>query len=228
MERRLALITPTRNRARAFALCEQYISRQTFKQFDWLVCNDGTEAYIYNCNQIVIQRDTTKDTRHSLLHNYATLVACCFDYDTIVPIEDDDWYCPTYVEQMVALLKDCPLAGFAPAVYWNVQHRRWWNLKNSNHCSLAATGFTSELWPTMRLACDRDSVYLDMFLWQHWRGTLRQRSIIVSNDPPRHVGIKGVAGERNASQGGRAKLGAGDPHGSVLREWIGEDVSHYL
>lgn len=225
----ITLITPTHARPKAFTLLEGYIARQTYKgPLQWLVvCDAGIDTYRFTMGQEVIARDTSADSPdvHSICYNYLAALPY-IKGAAVLCIEDDDWYRPDYLEVMSSALDQASLVGFAPAYYFHVTARRWRNLHNVGHCSLAATGFTTSVLPCFEQCCKVGNPYIDMILWVHWRGQGAWQ--ILTNDfvKPIHVGIKGLPyGISGIGQGHDGTQGTRDI--AQLRRWIGEDYWLY-
>ena len=66
----ITLITPTCNRPEAFALCEYWMSRQTYSgEIQWIVVDDGTESICPTRGQSYIRRSPNTGNEHSLKDN---------------------------------------------------------------------------------------------------------------------------------------------------------------
>ena len=96
----LTLITPTGGRPEAFALCERWMGRQTYRgDVQWIVVDDCEEATVVTMGQTVIRPQPwwklgAPTTQYANVRAALELVK----HDKIVHIEDDDWYGPTYLE----------------------------------------------------------------------------------------------------------------------------------
>lgn len=226
----LTLITPTRNRPQCFSILEKYISRQTYnRQFQWVVvCDGGFEEYKFTLGQEVYKRDTGKDEpgKHSICYNYLYALDKVKG-DKVLCVEDDDWYSPGYLSVMNKHLNKYPLVGSIPAKYYNLFHRQYRVFNNTNHASLAQTGFTSEAVPMFRHFCEfGKDPFLDMLLWGHWQ-TEQKKFLLFPNDGL-HYGLKGLWGEPGCGSGHSPRMGASDWSLEVLREWIEDDITNYV
>lgn len=229
----LTLITPTRERSRAFGLLEKYMQRQSYTgALQWLVINDGAEPYRYNMGQQVIIRDKSKDdpATHSIAYNYLAALPHITG-NKVLCVEDDDWYSADYLQVMDAALDRADLVGVAPALYYHILARKWRDMKNYEHCSLAATGFTRAVLPTFEQAWRmKGMVYADLFLWAHWKGTLERSALLLPNDErkPSHIGIKGLPwGCRGIGLGHDPTMGVRDGRFAKLKAWLGPDAASY-
>ncbi len=228
----LTLLTPTRNRPRAFSYLEGFIKRQTFKgDLQWIVVCDGPTPYNYTMGQTVIHRDNSQDDprQHSICLNYLAAIPH-IQGSAVVCLDDDDWYSPDYLTEIADKLTQADLVGVAPARYYHVGSRRFRDLKNTTHCSLAATAFNRAVLPAFSTCCQiRNSPFVDMVLWPHWRDTLGGSALIFDNPPdnPLQVGIKGLNGG-GAGLGHDPRSGIKDMHFRQLRQWLGQDADHYI
>lgn len=201
----VTLITPTGDRPEAWALCEKWMARQTRQPDRWLVGDDGEEPTVFTMGQQVHRvASLPKGSKKARVRrNFAQLLGHCpvsYD-DVIVSIEDDDWYAPTYIEEMVAALERAgpptsplygPLVSPQRMVMYHVRHRAvlgdgpfsedWSQSASMIHPFQAA--FSSVIAGRLR----RTQVFDDL-------GTQ-----LCYRDVPRcAVGMKGMPGRPNAS-----------------------------
>lgn len=230
----VTIITPTRDRPYAFALCERWMRRQTLAWDQWLVIDDGDEPAVPTCGQQHIRRAPSAQ-RNTLPQNMLEALKHIRG-DRVVMVEDDEYYAPTYVEAVVRGLDMRPLAGERHARYYNVQDRRWSEKtpNDTKHCSLARTGFRVELIPRMEQAAticlEQDIVFVDLYFWGERGPIPRIVHQNVSGQQALSVGIKGMPGRGGLGSGHRpGALPHHDPHGTKLIEWIGRtDANVYL
>jgi glycosyltransferase involved in cell wall biosynthesis len=223
----VSLITPTCDRPVAFALTEAFMGRQTRQPDEWIVADGGRTPL--TC---------TRGQRHVLgaainpgPENFAANVLRAVDAatgDLIVVIEDDDWYHPTHIEQLVARF-DHPkvlIAGDDDQRYYNVARRCWRVFQNKGGC-FCQTAFRRDLIPTLRAVtreCEaRRSYGVDTKFWasvpmEQW--SLRRDHTV--------VGIKGLPGQAGLGIGHRPNhQWNADPTLEHLRQWVGDDVALY-
>jgi len=142
------------------------------------------------------------------------------DPELIFIIEDDDYYSPLYLEEMVARKFDYDLIGEKNTIYYNVMNKRWCINGNDKWSSLFQTAFTPAVIPIFEKLYNEK--FIDYVLFK------RVKKINLFNAGNLGVGIKG--------QPGRAGIGAG--HGYIhnmildenmikLREFIGDDFRYY-
>lgn len=131
-------------------------------------------------------------------------------------IEDDDWYGPDFLSEMMSLLASARIAGFGHARKYNVRERLYRLFNNRWHACLARTAIRCTLLDTLRRVLRRRPKYIDMELWRLARG----RKAI--GHTRQHIGIKGLPGREGIEPGHRPNVGWGDPdpEGVVLKEWV--------
>jgi|WetSurMetagenome_2_1015567.scaffolds.fasta_scaffold23034_2 hypothetical protein len=142
------------------------------------------------------------------------------DPEFIFIIEDDDYYSPQYLDQMMLRKQSYDLIGEKNTIYYNVMNKRWCINGNDKWSSLFQTAFTPNVIPVF------DKLYNEKFIdYVLFR---KIKNINLFNAGNLGVGIKG--------QPGRAGIGAG--HGYIhnmlldenmvkLRELIGDDFRYY-
>ncbi len=177
---RVTLVTPTRDRPEAFALCARWMSRQTFRgPVQWIIVDDGDAPADFNAIRdldvvrekwevLHVDRDPSKVV-NTLPQNMLAALAQDIRGDVVLVIEDDDWYAPVYVEEMAWRLRSADLVGEARARYYNVQERRYGTMENNKHASFCRTGIRASLVPSLRQVAEAalaaDDPFLDMRLW---------------------------------------------------------------
>lgn len=231
----VTLITPTRDRPEAFALCERWISRQTVRPFQWIVVDDGDVPINPTMGQDYVRREPSEKV-NTLPENLLAALPLVKGR-VVVMVEDDEWYAPDYVERMARGLAQAPLGGERHARYYHVGDRAWREkLPNQRqHCSLCRTGFSADLIPRMVEACEVSKLlgdpFVDMRFWGVNPGCSGPvpSSVNVSIDRPLSIGIKGLPGRGGLGSAHRpGSLPKKDPTGAKLVEWIGEDAQFYL
>lgn len=207
-KRTVALLTPTRNRKTAFNLLQRWIANQTRQPDQWIVVNDGKEAYDYKLNQDVILRAPVEGEGHSLCANIREGLKHV-TADVVLIVEDDDYYAPTYIETMLSHLERADLVGNVPAVYYNMAYRGRRILANPQHASLAQTGFSRELFPLVEKIAQLGSPFIDRRLWRDYKG----KKTLFDNERL-HVSVKALMGEPGIGVGHRT---IGTPDDETLR-----------
>lgn len=232
----LTLITPTGARPAAFALCENYMARQTYTgAVRWIIVDDGAPPARFSVlrdgwARHIIRPDppwrpgeNTQGRNLKAAIGAARSLAEIDDEDLqILIIEDDDWYHPAYLEKMAEDLRRADLVGEGDARAYNVRHRRWIQLRNREHASLHSTAMRGAAIDAFEAVLARPALYYDLNLW---RAAPTSRRIAPRNFS---VGIKGMAGRPGLARGHGFQEGSPDPSGEKLIEWIGaEDAAAY-
>ena len=221
----ISVITPTSDRGFAFALCEQWMKRQTIKPDEWIVVDSGHRPVITTLGQKhILTKQNLSPTIDFLLNVKTGLLQAKFD--KILFIEDDDWYSPTYLEEMSALLDYHELVGQRPARYYHLHSGSFKIFPNDYHASLSQTGIKNSMVLQMlshihdlKKTCDK---YLDMRLW-----------IFGSNkklvEKYSSVGIKGLVGKKGLGDGHNpnSMLYKDSIDKTTLKNWIGDDLAFY-
>jgi len=213
----VTLITTTADRPEAFALCEKWMSRQTFKKVHWIVVDGGESAINCTMGQEYIRNPCFDDPTQNFLSNLREGVKRA-STDKILIIEDDDWYSPNYVEVMVEAL-DTDLVGQIPPRYYNVRTRKY-RVFSVNRASLCCTGFRSTLIPAFLHILDLGTCYVDIHLWR----STKNKKVIKRKD---NVGIKGFPGKAGLAPAHMNFRGTPDKNYRMLRKWIGADAEVY-
>jgi hypothetical protein len=228
----LTVLTTSTRRPRQFALLEGYMARQTRQPDQWIVCGEDLTGYSFSRGQEVIVREPDGPSElHSLCLNCLAALPHVRGRKLVI-CEDDDWYRPDYLAVMDEALDRAELVGQAPAYYWHVPARRWRNMRNKEHASLAQTGLASSVFEAFRTCLLNKAVgpWVDMMLWAHWPGTLQGSSLILPNPEarPYMVGMKGIPwGLRGAGLGHDPSPGIRDLGLVKLKRWIGPDWKNY-
>ncbi len=232
----VTLITATCDQPAGFALCERWMKAQTvpFSSMQWIVVDDGVDKYAKTtCGQTYIRRvrPPMASGAYSICSNLLA-AAHLVRGDYVLVIEHDDYYAPTHVERMVALLEERDIVGDDQQRYYHVGMRRWKQYQNRG-AALCQTGFRRALLPTfveVARECRKADVYgIDAALWRRcmnggeWIHALRHTRTV--------VGIKGLPGRRGLGVGHQvdrvAQRWKADPNLRKLEEWAGPDSKAY-
>ena len=224
----LTLITPTGGRPEAFALCERFMSRQTFIDWEWIVVDDCLPLTDCTMGQTVLHPKPLWEAGGGSTQNRNLLLALTrVQSDFVAVIEDDDYYGPEYLETLCGHLKEVVIFGETPSRYYNVRHRMCRSMAANRHASLCQTGFRVELTPMVQEACQLNRE-TDVFLWSRIHAEHVSSRLCVGNHV---VGIKGMPGRGGVGMGHypqtRPSRWTDDPQLRVLRDWIGEDSKLY-
>lgn len=231
MVKTVTAITCTGSRTQAFQLCRQYMARQTRKPDQWIVVHDSVDvtpelqeasAAEFELYAGPVRWQEGYNTHRSNMDEALKHVRG----DVIVIFEDDDWYAPTYIEEMLKVLGNKLIAGEAYAKYYNVGLPGFKTMQNMFHSSLAQTVIHRDLLPELYRAVHSGQLYFDIHLWEEaFRNNIPR--MLVSNKNI-SVGMKGLPGRHGIGAGHRAEGYKSDIDLNKLTEWIGEDVKNYL
>jgi len=116
-----SIIIPLYNKAAYIRKAIQSVLDQTFKQYEIIIVNDGSTdnslEVVRNCqlstvnSQLIDQRNQGVSTTR----NNAIKLA---KYEYIAFLDADDWWEPTYLEEMKKLISDFPEAGIYSSGYY--------------------------------------------------------------------------------------------------------------
>ncbi len=229
----ISLITCTGHRSEAFNLCHSYMRRQTYKgPLQWIVVSDQ-----YSPEQISVMRPSYPE-----MELYAGPVKWKINFNTqrfnmsealshvkgdkILVIEDDEYYKPTYIEEMSKLLDVVPVAGEGNAKYFHLGVPGFKEMNNYRHASLCQTGLRKEMLPYLERAVDSGELYFDIHFWKAVDAAKVPSAILAEKNLC--IGIKGMPGRENLGAGKRLRDYQLDPNLVKLKEWLGADADNYL
>jgi hypothetical protein len=218
-------ITLTGDRPVAFGLCQKWMAAQTIKCDQWVVVEDGKVPMREPFTPLVthIRREPQKnDPAVTMLLNLKeALKVVTGDY--ILVWEDDEYYHPTYIEEMVKRLKSHEAVGIGNSKYYHLAGG-YLTHGNMNHASFAQTAFRKEKIPILESTFDGDS-FIDMRFWKKAKGFIFDDG----EKNPLYVGIKGLPGRPGIGQGHLFNSNyKPDADRKVLRKWIPKDYPVYL
>jgi hypothetical protein len=216
----LFVITPTDGRPEAFHHLERWVGAQDWPDgFRWVVSGGDLAGYNPRLGQVVVRRGEKHAGLHALCRNLLAALELvegeARDGDSILICEDDDYYAPSYFSRMAQLLdRGADLAGEGEARYYNVQTKRYRQLRNRDRASLAQTAFRPTQIPKLREICLRGTPFVDLALWREHKGI----SIVTPNEGLQ-VSLKGLPGTPGVGMGHRDDFGEPDPTGKVFSAW---------
>jgi len=219
---RLSLVTCTGLRPEAFALCERWMARQTVPFYEWIVVDDCEPRTETTMGQIVSRPRPAWSGEPTLGRNLLAGFALVSG-DAVAIIEDDDWYAPDYLENMLKMLRLAPMVGEGWARYYNVRTRTWAERCNAAHATLSSTVFRMRCLDEIRgVIHSLGKVCYDLGIWR----AIRETALVLNVH--RYVGIKGMPGRPGLACGHRdGSVANPDPDLSMLHDWIGGDASLY-
>ncbi len=215
----VSLITCTGGRPEAFALCERWISEQTYSgPIQWVVVDDvEPRTKTFYGQKIICPNPSWAPGKITLARNILAGLERV-KYDRILFIEDDDFYHRDYVSSMVNGLESAPLVGQVPAQYYNIKHRAYRVFHSDIAASLCQTGIRADLIPELMSICNAGNFLIDKRLYARNEAMLIERKHV--------IGIKGMPGRAGIGAGHRPKGNWDkDPELVVFRNWVGDVVA---
>lgn len=228
----ISVLTCTGDRPYQFSLCEKYVERQTYQDFQWIVVDDGKVETkpTRHCQYLRLspQRKPVESFRSNMLAGLSAIKT-----DIALIMEDDDWYAPNHIQIVMGMLRDYRLVGDGRCRYYNVRHRAWKVHPNRTHASLAQIGFhIGPIRPKMMeyLKRSHHPETLDGGIFK--RSRIPLKLTYVNEGSRTQVSIKGMSGRSGLGCDHRKDelLRKGyhhDPDMNMLEKWIGSDVAHY-
>lgn len=231
------LITPTGCRPDQINLCAFYMKRQTYtEKVVWIIVDDcyplTTNGIQENFreNWMIIKaypqphwipglntqgRNLSVGT--NIIHNQFNLK----EIEAIFIIEDDDYYKPHYLQNMMSHLNGFQATGERHTIYYNVLYRTHFTNPNVGHSSLFQTAFMPEVLPLF------EKCYIQKFIDMNFWSMLTRVNLF--NDNNLSVGIKGIPGRYGIGAGHtRLRNMPADNNWNYLRSIIGvEDAKIY-
>jgi len=140
------LFTASGDREETLSLVLRFIGRQTIKEGDWIIVDDSQEPYsipskinewniyhLYRSPCFVQDYGLASQAKNYLLG--MDYISKLYKDPTILFIGDDDYYAPTYVEDMLSRIEGVDAAGSIHAYYVNplIGARR---LNNKDHSAM--------------------------------------------------------------------------------------------
>lgn len=218
----VTIITPTGNRRVAFGICEKLMAKQTYRgELQWIVVDDCEPRTECHLGQEVVHPTPTWTGQNTQCRNL--LVGLYHTKgDKVLIVEDDDYYAPTYIEEMCKRLDTAPLVGEVSARYYHVKKRAYLEFKNLYYSSLCQAGLRQEIIQTLVTVCRTQQSFVDVNLFQKVKSAKLFKQTNLS------IGIKGLPGRPGIGVGHRdSSRYRSDPDMKVLYEWIGGDAEIY-
>lgn len=227
-------VTPTRDRRRAIGLLARWIAQQTLPPDRWVVVDDGDFPVDPSpeMTHLVRRTRTWKEPEPTLCLNLRAAIPYLTEEKVLI-LEDDEYYAPTYIEEMSRRLNERAAVGIGHSKYYHLGLRRYYVHENMGHASLAQTGFRIELLDRfVRALEDPREKFVDVKFWKQVRAigsVWRDGDRYDGAGGTQYVGIKGMPGLPGIGFGHKA-MPQYRPDGEldVLRRWIRpEDVVYY-
>ena len=221
---KITAITCTGGRPETFKLCQRWMMEQTVRPDQWIIVDDGKESLMKSNGQFpsyskYIRREPhLNDPQHTMLLNLKEAIPH-IEGDVILFFEDDEYYAPGYIEEMVKWLDKYEVVGIAPSRYYHLFSGRYMDSGNMHHASLAQTGFNKSFLPEFEKMLVGNQ-YVDYRLWDNIKDP--KRKFLFSDAKPLYVAMKGMPGRPGIGNGHRnfGELNPDSPDMATLKKWI--------
>lgn len=228
----LTLITATGDRPLAFALCQNWIRKQTLRPDQWIVVDDGKTPLKPTVPMQYVRREPhPNDPRCTLALNLEKSLPL-IKGNKIIIIEDDDYYAPKYVAEMALRLDQHEIVGIGDSKYYHLFSGGYHRHGNMNRASFAQTAFRDSFLPEFKEILNKNtsSIFIDSIIWKKVRGNGRGFIFVDNNIDSLYAGIKGLPGRPGVL--GHNPKSYRNPHvdisRKVLRQWIPRDYDIYM
>lgn len=225
----ITLITTTGSRPEAFALCEKFVARQSYKgEIQWIVVDDNpSKPTVCTMGQEYIAgplswKPGINTQRYSLAVAFPKIRG-----EQVFIWEDDDNYKVDYLSTMLDMLKYADLVGECGVTYYSLAVKGFKEMGNYQHASTCQTAFNKKYLPRFEQAVHSGEKFFDILLWNSAR--MRKDKHILFHGSNLCVGMKGLPG--------RGGIGFGhtntheftpDSQWVKLRQLVGEDANLYI
>jgi len=229
----ITLITPTGDRPLAFALCQNWMRKQTLQPDQWIVIDDGKIPMKPYVSMEYVRRKPCLDDPQCTLSLNLEISLLLIKGNKIIIIEDDEYYAPKYVEIMADKLEQHEIVGIGKAKYYHLFLSRYYKNRNTWHSSLAQTAFQDSFLPEFKeiLHTNIGSALIDKCIWRKIRNDKRGFIFFDDNDSL-YAGIKGLPGRfgmiGHDSEARYYRRCSPDISHEILKQWIPEDYSIYM
>lgn len=225
------LITPTGSRRDQINLCQRWMQNQTYTgKVTWVIVDDAYPRTIEKIDRPgwdvikVYPEPTWKTGENTQARNIACGINAALknsiDIKAFFIIEDDDYYKPIYITEMLARLNGFDLIGETKTVYYNVISRRYVTNPNNIHSSLFQTAFTLNV-----LQDFENSLWHKFIDCEFWRITKNKYLFSAGNLA---IGMKGMPGRGGIGAGHKMSRNMKeDKEANYLKSQIGNDYVHY-
>ena len=234
----LTLITPTGDRAVAFAECVRYVNRSTLRPDLWIVVDDGadpaTRAALENPPCSVCYLHPPAMEGHSLNRNLRLAAEQVPAGSDVAIFEDDDYYPADYLSETVKLLRQgAHCCGARRKHRYNLGSRCWRSFVGSHTLCTHSLAFDGAGWAFFADTLKSyDGWRVDTNLGDVWDAAAMGPRAHETTIPTHLVGWAspglraGTTGGHTAEPGGKWQA---DPDGEILAAWIGaEDAARLL
>ena len=237
----IALITPTGARPKQIELCAKFMSNQDYKgDVLWIIIDDAepvTTDFItkdFKKDWTIVKVKPTQKWLPGMNTQSRNMMLGLdllnkYEVGAIFVIEDDDYYSPRYLSEMMKQFKGYDVIGETDTIYYNTHYHTWYPNRNMKHVSLFQVAFTPKMIPLFRQSClDRKGKFIDMCFFR--RAVAGRYKLNLFKTAYLSIGIKGMKGRSGIGFGHRMSLNKmrPDPNLEKLKSLIGEDYKYYV
>jgi len=221
----ITLITPTGDRPLAFALCQNWMKKQTLQSFQWIVVDDGKIPMKPYVSMEYTRREPQPDDPQCTLTRNFEAALPLIKGNKIIIIEDDEYYAPKYVAEMSLRLNQHEIVGLARAKYYHLFSNRYYKNRNTWHSSLAQTAFRDSFLPEFKkiLHANVGSDRIDKSIWRRVKNNKRG-FVFTDDNESLYAGIKGLPGRPGRighdSKARHYRWNPPDISHEILKQWI--------
>lgn len=206
------------------------MARQTRQPDQWIVVDDDSPQTVCTMGQEYYHWPELKGAGSMTNKIRRAIEMNLIKGDILVVIENDDYYAPTWLEFCEKNLEKFDLVGEGRSLYYNVQHRWWFDHGNLGHASLCATAMTKKMIPYLLKECVRSSdPWIDDRLWKNCK---LPKKVFDPNITKSRltIGIKAMPGLKGYGSGHDKDSGWAirDPKAEKLRQLLGADADNYM
>ena len=232
----IALITPTGGRKAQIHMLSMFMQNQDYKgEVLWVIVDDVCPI---TCNFIdeynfrpgwtilkVLPHPLWEEGQNTQARNLLAGIREVekYDLEAVFIIEDDDYYPPNYISEMMQRLEGFDLAGETKTVYYNVKQKGWSRFNNTRHASLFQIVMKPGVLQLFKKICLKHKKLIDIKLCYQ----IKNKNLFQA--PPIAIGIKGLSGRAGIGVGHREGRAVNqDATGEKLKELIGKDSEYYI
>ena len=243
MKEEIALLTATGDREVAFELCIKWMSEQDYQgDIHWIIVDDGFTKATENVldrtvfdkrfRVSILKRAQGSDEAGPRSMAQNILVGCSeIKEEKILIIEDDDYYHPFYIRDMVNRLTEHELTGTIWQNYYYLPDMTYRTYKNRGS-ALCSTGFRRNLIFLLQASAHRSFKKnlkgLDAYFWERAIESGYEYEIFDNTKKHLMIGMKGLPGRRGIGIGHHKRQHSkwmSDPAGEVLHLWVGDTAA---
>jgi hypothetical protein len=239
-------ITCTGDRPVAFYLCKKWMMNQIVKPQEWIIVDDG-KVPMENIPKVsfvkYIRREPKQgDPKHTMIINLQEAVKHV-TANNIFIMEDDEYYAPAYIQEMVKKLAGYEVVGIGRSKYYYLPKNTYHQHANMGHASLAQTAFRKSFLKEFTNILNGDS-FLDIRIWslinpgkvslnetglQEYITPNKRGYIFNDGANSLYVGMKGMPGRFGIGSGHKG-IGQKDINLTILKKWVKkqEDLETYI